>query len=140
MHHRPGDPVRAQRLLEALAAMGVRLSIDDFGAGYTSLGQLKRLPVTEIKNDRSFITNMATEPSDALIACSIIDLGHSLGLTVLAEGVESAETLRHLRRFDCDNVQGYYICRPVPAAAFDAWRVSYLTSTMFRPEEPAPAE
>ncbi|XTR52176.1 putative bifunctional diguanylate cyclase/phosphodiesterase [Pseudarthrobacter sp. So.54] len=134
------DPARAQRLLEALAAMGVRLSIDDFGAGYTSLGQLKDLPVTEIKIDKSFIINMGTEPSDGLIAHSIIDLGHSLGLTVLAEGVESAETLRQLRRFDCDNVQGYYICRPVPAAVFDAWRVSYLTSTMFRPEEPALTE
>ncbi|MDJ0354004.1 EAL domain-containing protein [Pseudarthrobacter sp. PH31-O2] len=134
------DPARAQRLLEALAAMGVRLSIDDFGSGYTSLGQLKDLPVTEIKIDRSFITSMATEPSDALIARSIIDLGHSLGLTVLAEGVETAETLTHLRTFDCDVVQGYYICCPMPAATFDAWRASYPTSTMLRPEEPAPAE
>lgn len=131
------DPARAQRLLEALAAMGVRLSIDDFGAGYTSLGQLKNLPVTEIKIDKSFIINMGTQPSDALIAQSIIELGHNLGLTVLAEGIETAETLTHLRKFDCDIAEGYYICRPVPAAAFDAWRASHSACTTLSPEGPA---
>ncbi len=122
------EPVRAQRLLEMLAEMGIRLSIDDFGAGYTSLGQLKNLPVTEIKIDKSFILNMGLEPSDALIAHSIIDLGHNLGMTVLAEGVETAEALSHLATFDCDTAQGYYLCRPVPATAFDDWRASYATS------------
>lgn len=123
------EPARAQRLLETLALMGVRLSIDDFGAGYTSLGQLKNLPVTEIKIDKSFIMNMTTQPSDALIARSVIDLGHSLGLTVLAEGVETAEILSDLMTFDCDVAQGFYFCRPAPAAAFDAWRASYSAGT-----------
>ncbi len=123
------EPVRAQRLLELLAAMGVRLSIDDFGAGYTSLGQLKNLPVTEIKIDKSFILNMGLEPSDALIAHSIIDLGHNLGMTVLAEGVETAEALSHLTTFYCDIAQGFYLCRPVPAADFDRWRATYVPAS-----------
>ncbi len=123
------EPARAQRLLEMLAAMGVRLSIDDFGAGYTSLGQLKNLPVTEIKIDKSFILNMGLEPSDALIAHSIIDLGHNLGMTVLAEGVETAEALSHLSTFDCDIAQGFYLCRPVPAADFDRWRATYVPAS-----------
>ncbi|WP_183164596.1 bifunctional diguanylate cyclase/phosphodiesterase [Arthrobacter oryzae] len=122
------EPVQAQRLLAMLALMGIRLSIDDFGAGYTSLGQLKNLPITEIKIDKSFILNMGLEPSDALIAHSIIDLGHNLGMTVLAEGVETAEALNHLTTFDCDSAQGFYLCRPVSAAAFDEWRDAYRTS------------
>lgn len=135
------EPARAKRLLQALALMGVRLSIDDFGAGYTSLGQLKDLPVTEIKIDKSFIMNITKQPSDALIARSVIDLGHSLGLTVLAEGVETAETLSHLMTIDCDVAQGYYFCRPVPAAAFDAWRASYSAgTTVSRGEELCPAD
>ncbi|WAH97232.1 putative bifunctional diguanylate cyclase/phosphodiesterase [Arthrobacter sp. MMS18-M83] len=134
------EPARAQRLLETLALMGVRLSIDDFGAGYTSLGQLKNLPVTEIKIDKSFILNMTTQPSDALIVRSVIDLGHSLGLTVLAEGVETAEILSHLMTFDCDVAQGHYFSRPVPAAAFDAWRASYSAGTTVSREELWPAD
>jgi len=118
------EPDRARRLLEALAALGVRLSIDDFGAGYTSLGQLKNLPITELKIDRSFIMNLGTDSSDAKIVHSMIDLGHNLGLVIVAEGVEAAEVLDELNRFGCDIAQGYYLSRPVPAEAFDAWRAA----------------
>jgi len=121
------EPDRAQSLLEALAALGVRLSIDDFGAGYTSLGQLKNLPITELKIDRSFITNLGTDSSDAKIVHSIVDLGHNLGLVIVAEGVEAAHVLADLTRFGCDIAQGYYLSRPVHAEAFDTWRAAHST-------------
>ncbi|QTE30846.1 putative bifunctional diguanylate cyclase/phosphodiesterase [Pengzhenrongella sicca] len=116
------EPARAQRVLTALAGLGVRLSIDDFGAGYTSLSQLKTLPVSELKIDRSFVLTMATSPSDALIVRSIVDLGHNLGLSIVAEGVETAAALATLTGFGCDTAQGYLLSRPVPAGAFDLWR------------------
>ena len=115
------EPVRAQRLLEALAALGVRLSIDDFGAGYTSLGQLKHLPVTELKIDKSFVMTMTEDTSNSLIVHSVVDLGHNLGLTIVAEGVESAAALALLGDYDCDIAQGYHLSRPIPIAAFDCW-------------------
>jgi EAL domain-containing protein (putative c-di-GMP-specific phosphodiesterase class I) len=121
------EPNRAQRLLEALAALGVRLSIDDFGAGYTSLGELKNLPVTELKIDKSFIMNMGSDPndpSDVLIVQSIVDLGHNLGMSIVAEGVETESALTCLAAFGCDVAQGYYLSRPTTAAAFDTWRAA----------------
>ena len=87
------EPLRAQQLLERLAALGIRMSIDDFGAGYTSLGQLKTLPVSELKIDRSFVTTMTEDGRNALIVQSVIDLGHNLGLSIVAEGVEDEQTL-----------------------------------------------
>ncbi len=114
-------PARAQRLLEALSAMGVGVSIDDFGAGYTSLGQLQALPVTELKIDKSFVMTMTDELSNGLIVESVIELGHKLGLTIVAEGVENPEVLAALIGFDCDIVQGFHLCRPLPVAAFDRW-------------------
>ncbi len=116
------DPDRAQRLLAALTALGVRISIDDFGAGYTSLGQLKNLPVTELKIDRSFVMTMIEDHRNALIVQSVVDLGHNLGLTLVAEGVESAQALATLAAFGCDVAQGYHLCRPVPGADLDRWR------------------
>jgi len=118
------EPARAQRLLERLAAIGVRISIDDFGAGYTSLGQLKNLPVTELKIDRSFVMTMTEDRSNALIVHSVVDLGHNLGLTIVAEGVEDARALGALADFGCDVAQGYHLSRPLPAEAFDAWYLS----------------
>ena len=115
------EPVRAQRLLEALAALGVRLSIDDFGAGYTSLGQLKHLPITELKIDKSFVMTMTEDTSNSLIVHSVVDLGHNLGLTIVAEGVESEAALAVLGEYDCDIAQGYHLSRPIPIAAFDSW-------------------
>jgi diguanylate cyclase (GGDEF)-like protein len=118
------EPNRARRLLGALAALGVRLSIDDFGAGYTSLGQLKNLPVTELKIDRSFVMNLSQDPRDALIVRSIIDLGHNLGLTIVAEGVETASVFADLTAFGCDTAQGYFVSYPTTAAALDTWRAA----------------
>jgi diguanylate cyclase (GGDEF)-like protein/PAS domain S-box-containing protein len=115
------DPVRAGRLLQSLSDLGIRLSIDDFGAGYTSLSQLKTLPIDELKIDRSFVMAMASDARDALIVQSVIELGQNLGLNIVAEGVETAQALATLHRFDCDIAQGYFIARPAPAETFDAW-------------------
>lgn len=115
------EPVRAQQVLEQLSALGVRLSIDDFGIGYTSLGKLKTLPVNELKIDRSFVMTMAEDRSNALIVQSVVDLGHNLGLTIVAEGVEDGNTLSALAGFGCDVAQGYHLSRPIDADAFDRW-------------------
>jgi diguanylate cyclase (GGDEF)-like protein len=115
------EPVRAQRLLEELSGLGVRISIDDFGAGYTSLGQLKNLPVDELKIDKSFVMTMTEDRSNALIVRSVVDLGHNLGLTIVAEGVETEQALTELRGFGCDIAQGYHLSRPITADALTTW-------------------
>ena len=115
------DPTRAKALLERLAGHGIALSIDDFGAGYTSLGQLKNLPVTELKVDRSFVQTMATDTSNGMIVRSVVELGHNLGLTAVAEGVETSEILAQLTGYSCDVAQGYHLSRPLPAEAFAGW-------------------
>ncbi len=132
------EPVRAQRLLEQLSALGVRISIDDFGAGYTSLGQLKTLPVDELKIDKSFVMSMTSDRSNSLIVHSVVDLGHNLGLTIVAEGVESEQALTALRAFGCDVAQGYHLSRPIPTAALDAWLLG-RTITPSHPKAPATA-
>jgi len=119
------DPVRAARLLDGLADLGIAISIDDFGVGYTSLGQLKTLPISELKIDRSFVMTMGQDASDALIVHSVVDLGHNLGLTIVAEGVENVGALSQLSGFGCDAAQGYHLCRPIPIAAFDDWRTAH---------------
>ncbi len=115
------DPERAQLVLEALAALGVQLSVDDFGTGYSSLAYLARLPVSEVKVDRAFVSRMTSEPRDAAVVRSVIDLGHSLGLRVVAEGVEDQDCYDALRAMGCDVAQGYFLSRPVPAATLDRW-------------------
>jgi diguanylate cyclase (GGDEF)-like protein len=115
------EPARARKVLEQLSSLGIRTSIDDFGAGYTSLGQLKDLPVTELKIDRSFVMTMIEDPSNALIVRSVIDLGHSLGFTLVAEGVETDQIMAALAGAGCDVAQGYHLARPMTAAAFDTW-------------------
>ena len=115
------DPVRACQMLKKLFDLGIRISLDDFGAGYTSLSQLKALPISEIKIDRSFVMTMAEDRRDTLIVQSVIALGHNLGLTLVAEGVETEPVLTALAGFGCDVFQGYHITRPIPIAAFDAW-------------------
>jgi EAL domain-containing protein (putative c-di-GMP-specific phosphodiesterase class I) len=102
--------------LSELSEVGVRLSIDDFGTGYSSLSHLKRLPIREIKVDRSFVTNMRRDGNDAMIVQATIDLGRNLGLQVVAEGVEDGTTGERLRELECDLAQGYHFSRPVPAA------------------------
>ena len=111
----------ADETMKRLHAIGVRLSVDDFGTGYSSLATLKRLPVHEIKIDGSFVSDMVANRDDATIVKSTIDLGHNLGLTVVAEGVENAETAALLGRFGCDQMQGFQVCRPVPAATLGPW-------------------
>jgi predicted signal transduction protein with EAL and GGDEF domain len=115
------DPFRAVVVLSQLRRMGVRLSIDDFGTGYSSLAYLKRLPVTEIKIDRSFVSNVAEDEDDAAIVLSTIQLAQSLRLDVVAEGVETPATFDALATFGCRRVQGYFLARPLPADQLERW-------------------
>ncbi|MEV0065608.1 EAL domain-containing protein [Amycolatopsis sp. NPDC050768] len=110
------DEVAAAEVLAALRSLGVLLAIDDFGTGYSSLAQLRRLTLDTLKIDRSFITGIADSRDAAAIVASIIAMAHAVGLTVVAEGVETAEELALLRQLGCDQAQGYHLGRPVPAA------------------------
>jgi EAL domain-containing protein (putative c-di-GMP-specific phosphodiesterase class I) len=111
----------APEVLDILHAMGESLAIDDFGTGHSSLVYLQRLPIDEVKVDRSFVVNLATVPSDAVIVRSTIDLAHNLGLNVVAEGVEDEDALKMLVEYGCDTAQGYYFSRPCPADELTAW-------------------
>ncbi|MCG3114895.1 MAG: EAL domain-containing protein [Candidatus Manganitrophus sp. SA1] len=115
------NPFHALEILTRLNKIGVQLSIDDFGTGYSSLGYLKRLPVNQIKIDKSFVKDMATDEDDAIIVRSTIELSHNLGLKVIAEGVESQPILDKLAALGCDSVQGYFISRPIPAHELIGW-------------------
>ena len=110
-----------RRARRALATSGVWLSIDDFGTGYSSLSHLKRLPIDEIKIDRSFVMQMHVDANDFMIVRATVDLGRNLGLRVVAEGVEDRETFDRLADFGCDEAQGYYISRPMPLDEFTRW-------------------
>jgi EAL domain-containing protein (putative c-di-GMP-specific phosphodiesterase class I) len=115
------DPPRTRAILERLSTMGIRLSIDDFGTGYSSLAYLKRLPVDEIKIDRSFVMNMVEDEDDATIVRSTIDLGRNLGLEVVAEGVETGPIWDRLTALGCTVAQGYFLSRPLPADELAPW-------------------
>jgi EAL domain-containing protein (putative c-di-GMP-specific phosphodiesterase class I) len=115
------DPQRALATLNRLHALGVKLSIDDFGTGYSSLAYLKQLPVDELKIDKSFVLNMENDLQDAKIVRSTVDLAHNLGLSVVAEGVETKKAWKLLEALACDEAQGYYIAKPMPAAQFADW-------------------
>jgi diguanylate cyclase (GGDEF)-like protein len=133
------EPQRALATLNTLSAAGFKLSIDDFGTGYSSLAYLKRLPVDELKIDRSFVMAMETDEDDAKIVRSTIDLAHNLGLSVVAEGVENAAALQRLTALHCDEAQGYHMSRPVPVAELVAFAARWadredMTGPARRPE------
>lgn len=115
------DPQRAQQTLKTLHELGVELSIDDFGTGYSSLAYLKNLAVDELKIDKSFVMNMEKDRGDEKLVKSTIDLGHTMGLRVVAEGVESSEAWGMLARMGCDHGQGYYMSRPIPVSQLMDW-------------------
>ena len=115
------DPEHSLPILQELHSMGIGLSVDDFGTGYSSLAYLRRLPIDEIKIDKSFVLGMNTDLSDLAIVRAIVDLGHSLSLRVVAEGVEEEAARDALRDMNCDQAQGYLIARPMPMDKFDAW-------------------
>jgi diguanylate cyclase (GGDEF)-like protein len=112
---------RSVAVLEGLQDLGVGLSVDDFGTGYSSLSHLRQLPVTELKVDKSFVSTMTTNEHDKVIVRTLIDLGRSLGLNTVAEGVESRDAWDMLVEFGCDEAQGYLLSRPLPAAQFISW-------------------
>ena len=114
----PGDGLR---VLTELDRMGVSIAIDDFGTGYSSLAYLKRLPVDELKIDKSFVMDMADNESDAVIVRSTIELAHNLGLKVTAEGVETQQAWDALGALGCDRSQGYFMARPMAADKLEEW-------------------
>ncbi len=115
------DLGQASQVLDQLAGLGIRIAIDDYGTGYSSLAYLHRLPVQELKIDRSFVTNLPTDLSNAIIVRSSIAMAHSLGLTVVAEGAEDEATCAALADADCDSIQGYYLSRPMEPAQLQEW-------------------
>ena len=115
------DRERAVRVLQQLRDTGVGISIDDYGTGYSSLAYLASLPVTELKLDRTFISSMPGSPRAAAVVTSTLRLAQSLGLVLVAEGAEDAETVDALTALDCDLVQGYHISRPLPAGQLEVW-------------------
>jgi EAL domain-containing protein (putative c-di-GMP-specific phosphodiesterase class I) len=120
------DPKRALATLERLHATGVELSIDDFGTGYSSLAYLKRLPVDELKIDKSFVISMESDADDAKIVRSTIDLGHNMGLRVVAEGIETEVAWQLLKKMGCDQGQGYFMSRPIAATQLVEWIANWI--------------
>jgi diguanylate cyclase (GGDEF)-like protein len=114
------DPEHASKVLRALGKAGLRVAIDDFGTGYSSLAYLTRFPLASLKIDRSFVAHALTDKADATIVRSIVEMAHTLGFTVVAEGVESGPQAEFLRDLGCEQAQGFLFARPMPAAAFTA--------------------
>ncbi|HEY9118155.1 MAG TPA: EAL domain-containing protein [Marinobacter sp.] len=118
------DPGKGLVALEALAALGLKISIDDFGSGYSSLSYLKRLPATELKLDRSLIEDIETSESSRVIVGTAVNMAHSLGYQLVAEGVESEQAARLLAELGCDRLQGFWFCRPLPLGELREWLIS----------------
>ncbi|WP_345817100.1 EAL domain-containing protein (plasmid) [Paraburkholderia sp. PREW-6R] len=119
------DPNHAIETLDRLHARGIRLAVDDFGTGYSSLSYLKRMPIDELKIDKSFVMGMTQHKDDETIVRSTIDLAHNMGLKVVAEGVENEEILTRLRELRCDLVQGYHLTRPLPPKELEIWLIDW---------------
>jgi EAL domain-containing protein (putative c-di-GMP-specific phosphodiesterase class I) len=113
--------VASVNTLRELKAMDIRISIDDFGTGYSSLSYLKRFPIDVLKIDQSFVRDIPQDEDDAAIASTIITMAHSLGLKVVAEGVETMDQLKFMRQHGCDAMQGYYLSKPLPPVQFEAF-------------------
>ena len=128
------DTAVAHATIERLRQLGVAISIDDYGTGYSSLAYIKDLGASELKIDRAFVKDLDRREEDAAIVRSTIELGHNLGLRVVAEGVETLAQLQRLSAFGCDYAQGYLLSRPVPAAEFSAWAASFHLPPMAPPE------
>jgi EAL domain-containing protein (putative c-di-GMP-specific phosphodiesterase class I) len=128
---------RGIKLLDAIQSRGVRLAIDDFGTGYSSMSLMKQFPIDTIKIDRSFVRDLAENEEDRAIATAIISMGKALGLTVVAEGVETSEQDAFLRRHECDELQGYLFSRPVPAGEIPPLLAPLMASPPIQPRPTA---
>jgi EAL domain-containing protein (putative c-di-GMP-specific phosphodiesterase class I) len=117
------------KILDALHNMGIHISIDDFGTGYSSMSYLKRFPIDAVKIDRSFVMDLPDDPDDASIVTAIIAMAHSLRLHVTAEGVETEDQLKFLRRLGCEEAQGYLFSKPLPGDLFETWRENRKETT-----------
>lgn len=131
------DPDTAMEILAELAAAGISLSLDDYGTGYSAMSYLRRLPVSELKVDQSFVTGLTAGAPDAALVKSAIELGHHLNLTVVAEGVENGDALIQLRQLGADAAQGYHLARPMPAADFTAWLARESLTPRYHPVDQA---
>ena len=120
------DPVHALKQLTRLNRMGIKLAIDDFGTGHSSLAYLKRLPVQELKIDKAFVQGLMQDRNDAAIVRAAIDIARDLGLKVVAEGIEDKQTWHGLVAMGCDEGQGYFISKPLPADEFTRWLRDYM--------------
>ncbi len=127
------DPGHAVENLQRLSALGCKLSIDDYGTGYSSLAYLRRLPLNELKIDKSFVMGMVRDASDSVIVRSTIELAHNMGLVVVAEGVEDEATLERLRTLGCDIVQGFFLSRPLAADLVQAWMEGPVSKRVHEP-------
>jgi diguanylate cyclase (GGDEF)-like protein len=125
-----GDRERARQILERLREVGVQIAVDDFGTGYSSLSYLQQFPIDELKLDRSFIANMGTDDRSFAIVKSVIDLAHSLGLRIVAEGVENERSAILLSHSGCDEAQGYFFSRPLPIGELDRWLAAHDISAL----------
>lgn len=119
------DPVRAMEIVTCLGKMGIPFALDDFGTGYSSLSYLKRLPISSIKIDKSFIRDMMDAGDDEVIVLSIIELAHNLGIKVIAEGVEDQKTWDKLSALRCDEIQGYFLSRPISGSEITDWCIQW---------------